>query len=117
MGLLFEPMHGVTIACWATASVEIVASVTPPAFTATGQAFLNLLRGTLGSSVGTTVSGYLISNYGENTCYRTSATIVMIGLIVYAFAWIRSRGTSFQPVEESEVSSPAPPPDQVGRSG
>jgi len=81
--LLFEPMHGVTIAAWSTASVELVASITPSDFTATGQAFLNLIRCGLGSTAGNSIGGAIIHTHGESVCYRTSAVVVLFGLLYY----------------------------------
>lgn len=98
--LLFEPMHGVTIACWGTASMEFVASTTPKALIATGSALLGFLRGALGSTSGTSIGGYLISTYGENTCYRTSGAVVLVGLFVYGIAWLNAPRLAFEPVEE-----------------
>ncbi|CAK0846775.1 unnamed protein product, partial [Prorocentrum cordatum] len=55
--LLFEPLHGVTVALCGTASVQMMTSITPAALVATGQAFMNLLRSCFGSSLGTFVGG------------------------------------------------------------
>mmetsp|Transcript_120037 Transcript_120037/g.224407 ORF Transcript_120037/g.224407 Transcript_120037/m.224407 type:complete len:488 (-) Transcript_120037:54-1517(-) len=81
--LLFEPMHGVTIATFNTATTEFVAKITPPALSATGIALFQLLRGGLGSSTGTFGGGAIIRRFGESACYRTSAVVVLVGLIVY----------------------------------
>jgi hypothetical protein len=99
--LFFEPMHGVTIAAWNTASVEMVASMTPPEFAATGQAFLNLIRSGVGATLGTSVGGAIIRLYGESACYRVSAVIVSLGLLVYwTAAHISSRK---QPLTIAEI--------------
>jgi len=82
--LLFEPMHGITIATVTTASAEMVSSITPPELTATGQAFLGLIRGGVGSALGNSVGGAIIHLYGESACYRFSAAIVSLGLCVYS---------------------------------
>jgi len=87
--LLFEPMHGVTIATSSTASVEMVASITPPALAATGQALFGLVRSSLGSTTGNLVGGAVIRHFGESACYRSSALIVMAGLAVYKAALLR----------------------------
>eukprot|EP00930_Biecheleria_cincta_P014299 TRINITY_DN12365_c0_g2_i1.p1 TRINITY_DN12365_c0_g2~~TRINITY_DN12365_c0_g2_i1.p1 ORF type:complete len:515 (+),score=53.30 TRINITY_DN12365_c0_g2_i1:151-1545(+) len=81
--LIFEPMHGVTIAMWCAASVELMASITPPEFTATGQAVLGLLRSGLGSTMGNYFAGAIIRRYNESTCYRSSAVAVALGLASY----------------------------------
>lgn len=81
--LLFEPMHGVTIATFSTASTEFLAQITPPALSATGIALFALLKGGLGSSTGTFGGGAIIRRFGETACYRTSAVVVLVGLSVY----------------------------------
>ena len=87
--LLFEPMHGVTVALCGTASVQMMTSITPAAFVATGQAFMSLLRSCFGSSLGTFVGGAIIRSYGESACYRTSAALVAGGLLVYRASVLR----------------------------
>lgn len=100
--LLFEPMHGVTIAASSTASVELVASITPPAFTATGQALLNLIRSGVGSTAGNSIGGAIIREYGEKACYRTSAIIVTLGLLVYQAALYTAPQNPAAPVGDSD---------------
>jgi hypothetical protein len=80
--LLLEPMHGVTIALWGTASVEIVASITPTEFAATGQAFTSLIGG-IGSTLGCLLGGAMIRLYGEKMCYLVAAAIAFSGVVVY----------------------------------
>ena len=102
--LLFEPMHGVTIAAWSTASVEVMASITPPAFTATGQAFLNLIRTGLGCTLGTSVGGEIIRTYGENACYRTSVVVVLLGFSIYhAGLWTPKNSLELVPETDPAV--------------
>lgn len=100
--LLFEPMHGVTIACFSTASVDFVSSITPDEFAATGQAFLNLIRSGVGATLGTGVGGAIISRFGESACYRTSAAIVTCGLLLYqagdGFACLFNKDAPHKPV-------------------
>lgn len=100
--LLFEPMHGVTIAAFSTASVELVASITPPEFTATGQAFLNLARAGVGSTAGTSIGGAIISLYGESACYRASALVVLFGLLIYWIALSSTPQSDSMPVSKDE---------------
>lgn len=78
---MFEPMHGVTIAASSTSCVELVASMAPPAFTATGQSLLKVVRSSFGSFLGSSIGGAVIRHYGEIACYRLSATIVMSDLL------------------------------------
>jgi len=92
--LIFEPLHGITIATSATASVEIVASITDPAFTATGQALFSLLRSGFGSTAGNFGAGIIIRRYGEKACYLTAALVVMGGIILYSTAQVCSRRES-----------------------
>lgn len=98
--LFFEPMHGITIAAHNTASVEIMAALTPPALAATGQALYGLFRSSIGSAAGTWVGGAVIRKFGERTCYRLSAVVVSAGLITYVAAQ-RSYAPP-RPVEEEE---------------
>ena len=81
--LLFEPLHGVTIALSSTACVEVMASITPPDLAATGQMFLNSVRSLLGSTTGVIVGGYLIQVWGEAVLYRCAAMMVTIGLFAF----------------------------------
>jgi len=84
--LFFEPMHGVTIAFWQTASVEVMASITPPSLAATGQSFLSNMRGLFGSALGNLFGGIIIANYGEAVLYRGAAVLVGMGLLCYLSA-------------------------------
>lgn len=112
--LLFEPMHGVTIATHTTASVELVASITPAAFAATGQAFYGLVRSGVGSMLGSLVGGAIIRRYGESACYRSSAVVVLVGLTIYVAAWgFSRRRVSYQSVDEA-AAGPRPP--AIGKS-
>jgi len=102
-------MHGVTIAAFATASVEVVASITDPAFAATGQALFGLVRSGFGSTIGNLAGGAVIREYGERTCYRGSAAIVMLGLAVYMAAnWFgKARTPAAAIVEVAEIEEPS----------
>mmetsp|Transcript_69250 Transcript_69250/g.180037 ORF Transcript_69250/g.180037 Transcript_69250/m.180037 type:complete len:106 (+) Transcript_69250:643-960(+) len=80
-------MHGVTIALWQTASVEVMASITPPSLAATGQSFLSNVRGLFGSALGNLFGGIIIiANYGEAALYRGAAVLVGMGLLCYLSA-------------------------------
>lgn len=97
--LFFEPMHGITIAAHNTASVEIIAALTPPALTGTGQALYGLVRTTIGSAAGTWVGGVVIRKLGERECYRLSALVVFVGLLTYTAA---RRYSKQRPAEDEE---------------
>eukprot|EP00747_Dinoflagellata_sp_TGD_P185088 gnl/TRDRNA2_/TRDRNA2_41382_c0_seq2.p1 gnl/TRDRNA2_/TRDRNA2_41382_c0~~gnl/TRDRNA2_/TRDRNA2_41382_c0_seq2.p1 ORF type:complete len:285 (-),score=36.60 gnl/TRDRNA2_/TRDRNA2_41382_c0_seq2:81-935(-) len=124
--LLFEPMHGVTIATFQTASVEMMASITPPAFAATGQAFLGLLRSGVGGTAGNYLGGLIIRLYGESACYRTSAVVVLTGLAGFTAAQYVSSGqqlgsrqlveqSAAEPAADAEDLSCMPAAEKLGR--
>jgi MFS family permease len=102
--LLFEPMHGVTIATSSAASVELVASITPDELIATGQALFSFAK-SLGSTAGNGIGGAIIREYGESTCYRVSAVIVLFGLCIYCLALLidRKRRTASKITQDDEV--------------
>eukprot|EP00929_Paragymnodinium_shiwhaense_P019001 TRINITY_DN13095_c0_g1_i1.p1 TRINITY_DN13095_c0_g1~~TRINITY_DN13095_c0_g1_i1.p1 ORF type:complete len:437 (+),score=53.32 TRINITY_DN13095_c0_g1_i1:124-1434(+) len=81
--LLFEPLHGVTYAAWQTASVEVMAEITPSRLAATGQTFLGSLRGLAGTATGNLFGGMVISKFGEATLYRGVAALIALGLVQY----------------------------------
>jgi len=84
--LLLEPLHGVTYACDKTSSVEFVARSTPKGHEAAGQGILSALKDGGGSFLGLTVGGLLEQTYGPRVMYRTLATAVTIGLVLFSLA-------------------------------
>lgn len=118
--LFFEPMHGITIAAHNTASVEIMAALTPPALAATGQALYGLFRSTIGSAAGTWLGGAVIRKFGERMCYRLSALVVGAGLVTYVAAQhrsvrqIRAMGETRVEADENE---PVVAAEEPGREG
>lgn len=83
--LWLEPLHGVTYACMAMAGVELISYLTPPGYSASGQAALQILVGT-GSVVGLLFGGYLQDQLGPRLMYRISGGIVAIGCILFTIA-------------------------------
>jgi MFS family permease len=86
--LCLEPLHGVTYACMAMASVELISSLTPPGYAASGQSALQVLVGT-GSVLGLFLGGYLQDELGPRLMYRISAMVVAMGCTLFVLAlWI-----------------------------
>ena len=83
--LLFEPLHGVTYAAWQTSSVELMASITPPHLSASGQTFLASVRTLLATATGNLFGGMIIDQFGEAALYRGVAVLVAFGLFQYLF--------------------------------
>lgn len=81
--LFFEPLHGVTYAAWQTASVEMMATLTPPELMATGQTFLVCVRGVFGVTMANVGGGFVIAEFGESTLYRSASVLVASGLALY----------------------------------
>jgi len=81
--LVFEPLHGVTYACDKTSSVEFVARSTPKGHEAAGQGILSALKDGCGSFLGLTVGGVLEQTFGARVMYRTLATAVTTGLVLF----------------------------------
>merc|ERR1711971_34869 len=53
--LFFEPLHGITFACYYLATIETITTITPPHLLATGQALISTLRGNTGVLVSSLV--------------------------------------------------------------
>lgn len=86
--LLFEPLHGVTIACASTSSVEYMAQLSPKGYEASGQGLLSGLGG-IGGIIGLSLGGWIEDTFGAKFMYRAYATVVAIGLAIFLFteAW------------------------------
>lgn len=80
--LWLEPLHGITYACSATASVAFVSQLTPTGHEATGQGLLSLFRGA-GAVLGLWLGGWMIDAYGPRTMYRSSASLVLAGILAF----------------------------------
>ena len=85
--LLLEPLHGITYASSATASVGFVTQFIPPGYEATGQGLLYFIRGA-GSVLGLFFGGWLEEILGPRIMYRISATVVACGSVVFWMALI-----------------------------
>lgn len=88
--LLLEPLHGVTIGCASTSSVEYMAQLSPKGYEASGQGLLSGLGG-IGAVVGLGLGGWTEETFGAKFMYRAYATVVAIGLSIFLFtdAWKR----------------------------
>lgn len=95
--LLFEPMHGVTYAFWQTASVEVMASITPRELATTGQNFLSAIRTFCGITTGNVLGGLIMQTFGQAVLYRGAAVLVAAGLAVFLLANRRPRVQSEPP--------------------
>uniref|UniRef100_A0A7S2KQ61 Major facilitator superfamily associated domain-containing protein n=1 Tax=Leptocylindrus danicus TaxID=163516 RepID=A0A7S2KQ61_9STRA len=84
--LFLEPLHGVTFACYRTASVEFVAQLSPDGFEASGQGLLSTLKGCIGAFTGLSIGGYVEQQFGARVMYRGLAIVVALGTLVFDIA-------------------------------
>jgi predicted MFS family arabinose efflux permease len=89
--LLLEPLHGVTYALSASASVSEMSRLAPPHLQATGQSFLSVAR-MIGSVIGTVGGGYVMQHHGSLVLYRGAAVIVAVAAVLYGLT-MRCVGT------------------------
>lgn len=99
--LLLEPLHGVTFALSANASVMEMSRLAPPHLQATGQSFLSVAK-RMGTIFGNVVGGWVMAHYGSVVLYRGAAMVIAVAAVVYAVTMrFCSRGAD---PKESSVS-------------
>ena len=69
----------------AMAGVELISSLTPPGYAASGQSALQILVGT-GSVLGLFMGGYLQDQLGPRLMYRISGMVVATGCTLFVMA-------------------------------
>lgn len=106
--LLLEPLHGVTYALSANASVIEMSRLAPPHLQATGQSFLAAAK-MLGTIFGNVVGGWVMSHYGSVVLYRGAALVITVVAIVYGSTM---RFCSRAAVEDGDISDYTPPVPQ-----
>lgn len=80
--LLLEPLHGVTYALSANASVMEMSRLAPPHLQATGQSFLSVAK-MVGTILGNAVGGWIMAHYGSVVLYRGAALVIAVAAVVY----------------------------------
>lgn len=82
VALLVEPLHGVTYAAVATASVSFVAERTETELEATGQSLIDVIHA-IAFTLGTGIGGYVMQNLGSKFMYRGAAALVLVATVSF----------------------------------
>ncbi len=80
--LFLEPLHGITIAAMATASVSFVSERTPPQLEATSQSLLTALL-CLANVTGVALGGIVMQLFGSRVLYSGAGAIVLCATVAF----------------------------------
>lgn len=86
-----QTLHSVTFAIFMVCSLQYVASVVPREMLATGQTLFFATYTGLASIIGNSLGGYFMEEFGASFIYKSGAILAMIGTILCASIYLRSR--------------------------
>ena len=85
--LLLECLHGITFGMMWTATVSIVAKISPPDWKTTTMTLVQALTACLGPGIGTLVGGWVAQTYGFKIMYRWGGCTFAGVLAFHLLAW------------------------------
>ena len=85
--LLLECLHGITFGMMWTATVSIVANISPPDWKTTTMTLVQALTACLGPGIGTLVGGWVAQTYGFKFMYRLWGYVFTVVLAFHLLAW------------------------------
>lgn len=100
--LLFEPLHGVTVACGETAKAAFLAERTPKELSATGQAVATGIE-TFAFTIGVGVGGWGMQRFGSKIVYRMAGLLVLTAVAAFVLGYRRG-GASTRLENETKES-------------
>lgn len=86
--LATQTLHALTFGAFHVASIQIINTITPKDFRASGQTFNGALLGT-GSLIGGIVSGILAESYGLAGLFRIQSVISLVSTVIIGLLMIR----------------------------